>query len=61
MVELKPCPCCNGKATCFAEDDGYRMRLGDNGGATTDGKSVFRGVAGCEACGLSASTAARRW
>lgn len=52
MAELKPCPCCNGKATCFAEDDGYRMRLGDNGGATTDGESVFRGVAGCEACGL---------
>lgn len=52
MVELKPCPCCNGKATCFAEDDGYRMRLGDSGGATTDGESEFRGVAGCEACGL---------
>lgn len=52
MAELEPCPCCNGKATCFAEDDGYRMRLGDNGGATTDGESEFRGVAGCEACGL---------
>lgn len=52
MIELKPCPCCNGKATCFAEYDGYRMRLGDNGGATTDGESEFRGVVGCEACGL---------
>ena len=52
MAELEPCPCCNGKSTCFAEDDGYRMRLGDNGGATTDGESEFRGVAGCEACGL---------
>lgn len=44
MAELKPFPCCNGKATCFAEDDGYRMRLGDNGGATTDGESEFEAV-----------------
>ena len=52
MTELKPCPFCGGEAMCFAEDDGYRMRLGDGGGATTDGESVFRGVAGCQACGL---------
>lgn len=41
MIELKPCPCCGSEATCLAEYYGYE-----------NGENIYRGVAGCESCGL---------